>query len=233
MLKILCSFLSFLFCLSSLEPLEKSFQLPLKVQRRGNWDEYFQHTLNAIKPHNTLALAQQYFEIEEKTNGLAVDLGTGTGRDALFLLKNGWKVFALDAEPLSIDILLNRAQNDQLSNLEVEVSFFSEMILPDSVDLINASFSLPFCHPQDFPDCWQNIIQHLVIGGRFAGQLFGNRDEWASDPSQTFHTQEQMFDLFKENFVIEYLQVEEGRLPTAAGPMKHWHLYHIVAKKIK
>jgi len=42
-----------------------------------------------------------------------------------------------------------------------------------------------------------------------------------------------MLHLFKENFVIEYLQVEEGLLPTAAGPMKHWHVYHVVAKKTK
>ena len=189
--------------------------------------------MNATNPHNTLLLAQQYFEIDEKPSGLAVDLGTGTGRDALFLLKKGWNVLAIDAESLSIEILLNRAQNEQLNHLEVKISPFSDMILPDNIDLINASFSLPFCSPEDFPECWQKIIDHLAIGGRFAGQLFGDKDEWASDPSRTFHTQEQMLHLFKENFVIEYLQVEDGLLPTAAGPMKHWHVYHVVAKKIK
>ncbi len=222
-----------MFCLSSLAALENPSQQPIVNSTGGYWDEYYQNTLNATKPHNTLLLAQQYFEIDEKASGLAVDLGTGTGRDALFLLKKEWKVLAIDAEPMSIEILLNRAQNEQLNHLEVQNSPFSDMILPDNVDLINASFSLPFCSPEDFPECWQKIIDHLAIGGRFAGQLFGDKDEWASDPSRTFHTKEQMLHLFKENFTIEYLQIEEGLLPTAAGQMKHWHVYHVVAKKIK
>lgn len=230
MIKLL---ISFLFCLSSLAALENPSQQPVVNWTGGYWDEYYQNTLNATKPHNTLLLAQQYFEIDEKASGLAVDLGTGTGRDALFLLKKGWNVLALDKEPLSIEILLNRAQNEQLNHLEVQISPFSDMILPNNVDLINASFSLPFCSPEDFPECWQKIIDHLAVGGRFAGQLFGDKDEWASVPSRTFHTQEQMLHLFKENFIFEYLQVEEGLLPTAAGQMKHWHVFHVVAKKIK
>lgn len=218
MLKILISFLLYFSSLSA----------------GGYWDDYYQNTLNATKPHKTLLLAQQYFLIDEKASGLAVDLGTGTGRDALFLLKKGWNVLAIDAEPLSIEILLNRALEEQIDHhLEVKISTFSDMVLPNNIDLINASLSLPFCSPEDFPECWQKIIDHLAIEGRFAGQLFGDKDEWASDPSRTFHTQEQMLQLFKENFVIEYLQVEEGLLPTAAGPMKRWHIYHVVAKKIK
>lgn len=186
MIKLL---ISFLFCLSSLTALENLPQQPLVNSTKGYWDKYYQNTLNATKPHNTLLLAQQYFEIDGKASGLAVDLGKGTGRDALFLLKKGWNVLALDAEPLSIEIILNRAQNEQLNRLEVQISPFSDMILPDNVDLIYASFSLPFCSPEDFPECWQKIIDHLAFGGRFTGQLFGDKDAWASDPSRTFHTQ--------------------------------------------
>lgn len=203
--------------------------LILSSLQAGKWDEYFQNTLNASKPEYTLFLAQQYFEKEGKAAGLAVDLGTGTGRDALFLLNHGWSVLAIDAEPLAIEILLSRAEGD----LEVMISPFSEMTLPENIDLINASLSLPFCSPEDFPACWQKIQDHLAIGGRFAGQLFGDKDDWAADPSRTFLTQEQMLQLFKDNFVLEYLQIEEGLLPTAAGPMKRWHIYHVVAKKIK
>lgn len=199
----------------------------------GYWDEYYQNTLNEQKPRYTLSLAQQYFELDHISPGLAVDLGAGTGRDSLFLLKKGWKVLAIDAEALSIEIILNRAQDENLQNLETNISGFADMTLPDHIDLINASFSLPFCPSEDFSECWNNIVEHLAVGGRFAGQLFGDRDEWASGPSGTFHSQEEMLNLFKDHFVIEYLQIEEGLLPTAVGPMKHWHIFHIVAKKIK
>lgn len=205
---------------------------PTASQTKGQWDQYYQNTLNATEPYKTLILAQKYFEIEDQRASLAVDLGTGTGRDALFLLKKGWKVHAIDAEPLALEILLNRA-SEHLTHLEVNISPFATMVLPNNVALINASYSLPFCSPEEFPDCWQNIIDHLAIGGRFAGQFFGERDEWATNPSLTFHSQEKLLQLFEEHFTIEYLQIEEGLLPTAAGPMKHWHVYHIVARKIK
>lgn len=218
----------FLFCFVSLAAKENSQEPVIK-----GWDEYYQNTLNVTKPQYTLWLANYYFESEKKSAGLAVDLGTGTGKDTLYLLEKGWKVLALDAEQLSIDILLNRVNDQQRKLLEVMVSPFSDMKLPDNVDLINASYSLPFNKPEEFPACWQNIIDHLAIGGRFSGQFFGENDEWAYDPALTIHTQEQMQQLFSDQFEIEYLQIEEGLLPTAAGAMKHWHVFHVIAKKIK
>ena len=197
------------------------------------WEIYYQNTLNISDPHKTLLLAQKYFQLESKIGGMAADLGAGTGRDTLFLLKQGWKVLAIDAEQLSIDIILNRVDVSYLNNLEVLVSPFSEMILPNELDLINASYSLPFCNPKDFPQCWRMIIDQLAIGGRFSGQFFGEKDEWALNPDLTIHSYEEMLRLFEDQFVIEYLQIEDGLIPCANGKMKHWHVYHVVAKKIR
>lgn len=197
------------------------------------WENYYQNTLNLSDPRKNLLLAQKYFELENKIGGTAADLGAGTGRDTLFLLQQGWDVLALDAEQLSIDIILNRVDVSYLNNLEVMVIPFSEMILPTGLDLINASYSLPFCKPQDFSQCWTKITDHLAIGGRFSGQFFGEKDEWATNPDLTIHSYENMLQLFEHQFVIEYLQIEEGLMPCANGKMKHWHVYHVVAKKIR
>lgn len=217
----------FLILLSSLNCVEIT-----STPSKGSWDDYYQNTLNETKPYKTLLLAQEYFKLEQKV-GLAVDLGTGTGRDALFLLNHDWKVLAIDAEPLAIEILLNRVPAEKSDNLQVAITAFSNMLLPQQVDLINASFSLPFCKPEEFAKCWEQISDHLVIGGRFAGHFFGDKDDWSQNTAMSFHTQEEMLQLFSENFSIEYLQIEEGLFPTAAGSMKHWHIFHIVAKKIK
>jgi len=198
-----------------------------------NWDNYYQNTLHINDPHKTLLLAQKYFQLENKIGGMAADLGAGTGRDTLFLLKQGWNVLALDAEQLSIDIILNRIGVLYNNNLEVVVTPFSEMMLPNDLDLINASYSMPFCRPQDFPQCWKTITDQLAIGGRFSGQFFGEKDEWAINPDLTIHSHEKMLRLFEDQFVIEYLQIEDGLIPCANGQMKHWHVYHVVAKKIK
>jgi len=223
--------LTLLLSFFSLTALADASQPSTKSSTEGYWDEYYRNTLNEEKPRYTLLLAQQYFNLDNKTPGLAVDLGAGTGRDTLFLLRKGWNVHAIDAEPLSIEIILNRTETENPQHLETSISSFANMVLPDNIDLVNASFSLPFCPSEDFSECWNNIVDHLAVGGRFAGQLFGDRDEWAAGSSGTFHTHEQMLQLFEDHFVIEYLQIEEGLLPTAVGPMKHWHIYHVVARK--
>lgn len=197
-----------------------------------NWENYYKNTLNIHTPHKTLLLAQTYFEYENKIVGKAADLGAGTGRDTLFLLEQGWGVLALDAEQLSIDIILNRVVPAHRNNLEVCVAPFSEMVLPCEIDLINASYSLPFCHPQDFSVCWQTIVDQLAFGGRFSGHFFGENDEWANNSELTIHSYEQVLELFKDRFIIEYLQIEDGLLPCANGKLKHWHVYHVVANKI-
>lgn len=207
---------------------EKKRQLTKKI-----WEEYFHNNLTKTDPHKTLLLAFTYFQMEDKTKGRAADLGTGTGRDALFLLKEGWNVLAIDSEQLAIDILLKRSDPSYQERLKAEVTSFSNMNLPDDLDLINAGYSLPFCCPQDFPACWNTIVNHLAIGGRFAGHFFGKEDEWANSPSLTILSQDAIKKLFIENFVIEYLQIEDGLIPSADGKIKHWHVYHIVAKKVK
>lgn len=199
----------------------------------GEWGEFYQKSLNGKEPRPTLSLAVQNFEKENRAPGYAVDLGTGVGVDALFLLKKKWHVLAIDAEPSSIEILLSRVPKDQLDHLEAKVISFCDMALPDNVDLINASYCLPFCRPSEFPKCWQYLIDHLAVGGRFAGQLYGDKDVYASYPNCTTHTKEQMLQLFEKNFEIEYLQVEESWHSTETDTPELWHLYHIVAKKVR
>ena len=138
----------------------------------------------------------------------------------------------MDAEQFSIDIILNRVDPNRLQDLQVSVSPFFEMIIPKELDLINASYSLPFCKPEDFDQCWETIVNSLKVGGRFCGQFFRKNDAWATNPDLTIHPYEDVIALFKNQFIIEYLQIEDGLLPSADGSLKHWHTYHIIAKKI-
>lgn len=227
MRKLLCILLVLVSTFTKLSSQEK------EQNTKGNWDDYYENTLNDIQPCDNFLLALSYFKLDQKIAGVAVDLGAGTGRDTLYLLKSGWQVLAIDAEPLAIEILLRRAEEVASGSLEVAVSSFSTMALPENVDLINASYSLPFCAAGDFYTCWQTIVDSLAIGGRFTGQFFGDRDEWSTLGFGTFHSHEEVLELFRENFAIEYIQIEEGLKPTADGEMKQWHIFHVVAKKIK
>jgi SAM-dependent methyltransferase len=96
-------------------------------------------------------------------------------------------------------------------------------------DLIYASFSLPFCPPEHFPKLWTNIWRALRPGGHFAGQLFGDSDEWYGQRDMTFKSLPEVRSLARM-YRIELLRqtVEEGR--SFSGP-KHWHFFDLILEK--
>jgi hypothetical protein len=102
--------------------------------------------------------------------------------------------------------------------------------LPPAATLINASFALPFCHPDAFPSLWKKLCSMLPCGGLFAGQIFGDRDEWAPVRPQSHYTREAMEQLFKEFDFIHLEEVEKDG-SDALMASKHHHLFHIVARK--
>jgi tellurite methyltransferase len=197
-----------------------------------SWGRYYDAT--GDQPRETLLFALKRFESEEDSNEegrFAIDLGCGAGRDTAELLRRGWRVLAVDAEEEAIERLLRRDDlgSDDVSRLETQVARFEEARLP-SANLINSSFALPFCPPTQFEAVWQRIVVSLRRGGRFSGQLFGNRDGWAPAPDMTFQTREEAEELLRGFNVERFTEVDEDG-QTAVGDPKHWHLFRFVARK--
>lgn len=195
-----------------------------------NWVDYYQAVKNR-PPRHTLLTALEKFEEEMSSEQrfFAIDLGCGEGRDTVELLRRGWQVLAIDGEAEGIAQLLSRPDLNR-ENLETLINRFEEVEFPADVELINASFSIIFCLPEAFPQLWEKIQFSLKKGGRFCGQLLGERDTWASSPSTNSHRQEQIEQLLTA-FEVELLEEEEHPGQTALGVEKYWHLFHIVARK--
>jgi SAM-dependent methyltransferase len=200
------------------------------------WSDYYNAVVGR-PPRDTLLEALGRFDSESlnkdgtavQQSQFAVDLGCGEGRDTVELLRRGWRVLAIDGEAEALARLLNRSDiNRQL--LETRVILFEDVVLPESVDLVNASFSLPFCPAKSFPSLWEKIILSLRSGGRFCGQLFGEHDSWAIYASMNHHTRQQI-EMLLQPFEIEMLEEEDHPGKTAMGEEKHWHIFHIVARK--
>lgn len=192
------------------------------------WSDYYKAVTNR-PPRETLLTALTNFEGENTTTtGTSIDLGCGSGRDTVELLRRGWKVIAIDAQEEAFERLKNYCGSVTL--LETRISRFENIDLPSGVDLINASFSLPFCEPQSFPQLWNKIFSSLISGGRFCGQLFGDRDSWAGDSKMNFHTLSDI-NLLLKDFAVELLKEVDHPGRTALGDEKHWHIFHIVARK--
>lgn len=201
-----------------------------------DWPGYFQVMLG--KPaRETLAKALELFEKEQiaHSDKTAIDLGCGEGRDTLELLRRGWMVTAIDAHPMAIDLLVPRVPSDQRSQLVTHVAEFDSELWGapkhPPVSLLNASFCLPFCDRDTFPAVWQRVVASIRTGGRFAGQLFGDRDSWATLPDRTHHARHEVERLF-HGFVWEELREEEKDDKDALGNPKHWQVFHIVARKL-
>jgi hypothetical protein len=96
-------------------------------------------------------------------------------------------------------------------------------------DLIYAGYSLPFTPPAHFPTLWRQIVAALKPGGRLAGQLFGNRDSWAVDPTMTFQTRAEALALLAP-FEVEVLREREEDGNSFRGP-KHWHVFDFIARR--
>lgn len=181
-------------------------------------------------PRPTLLRALAAFDAEGRGPGLrAADLGCGIGRDTLVLLRAGWRVWALDAEAAALAELERRATRAGLRGLEPVQGRFESMTLP-ACDLINASFALFACPPPLFPPVWAGIVAALQPGGRFSGQLLGPNDSWAAKP-ETSVIDRPLLEQMLMGLELEHLEEEETDGVTPFGVAKHWHIWHVNARR--
>lgn len=195
-----------------------------KLTAKRDWQAYYDSVANR-PPRKTILTALAAFN----EPGIAIDLGCGDGRDTVAILQQNWQVLAIDKEARAIASLIARP-NLNTRQLTTQIASFEELQLPKSVDLINASFCLPFCSPEAFPNLWNQIFNSLVAGGRFCGHLFGDRDSWSDNQLVNCFTRQQVETLLTP-YTIELLEEEEHPGKTPLGEDRYWHIFHIVARK--
>ncbi|MBN9088522.1 MAG: class I SAM-dependent methyltransferase [Reyranella sp.] len=191
------------------------------------WSEYYDE-LRDRPPRSTLIAALDAFG-EASVESLAIDLGCGDGRDVVEILRRGWSVVAVDAEPQALAKLAERnlPGSEKITPI---VSRMEDVPLPLGLQLVNSSFAMPLCEPERFHELWARIVEALPAGGRFSGQWYGPRDGWIGRPGITFLERDAAVALL-DGFDIEMFDEEEADSTTPRGKPKHWHIFHIVARK--
>lgn len=193
---------------------------------RSEWTEYYDEHEGREPREMLLEVLDAFGAGEERS---AVDLGCGSGIDTLAMLRRGWRVFAIDAEEEAIERVRRRVPGTLSSRLTTVVSRMEDIELPTDVDLVWASFSLFFCRPDAFGDVWSQILASIRPGGRFAGELLGDRDTWAPEDDISAFTGDEARSWFTDLDIERFDEEEEdGR---ATSEEKHWHLFHVVARK--
>lgn len=123
-------------------------------------EKYFEKTKNA-SPHNNI---REFIQIENKS-GNAIDLGCGSGRDTIFLIKNSWNVLAIDREDTR-EIIEQKLDTEELKRFEFSCQNFESIHLKES-NLIVANYSIPFCSKNYFNEFWNEIVSSIVEGRIF------------------------------------------------------------------
>lgn len=206
----------------------------------GDWAGYVR-SVRGEAPRPTLVRALERFEAEPVPDAprSAVDLAAGEGRDTRELLRRGWRVLAIEREPTGLQMLLEQTPPEHRGRLRTLQADFASAAWPAGLDLFNCSFSLPFCPEDLFPELFSRLAASIRPGGRFSGQLFGDRDTWARCGRTLGHSRSSVDRLF-EGFTLEDFredekdEVEPPAAPPPAGRTggpKHWHVFHIVARR--
>jgi tellurite methyltransferase len=196
--------------------------MSLLTPSEERWREFVRNTTGA-PPWPQLTRAAELFH----KPGDAVDVGAGAGRDTAYLLRHGWRVTAVDASPAAAAVLRRLPLRRKL---RVVVST-AEDFEPATYDLVNAQFSLPFIRRSQFDPTVRLLREAVRARGVIAATFFGEHDEWnVAGTEQTFSTRAGIESVFSGWDVIELTEVEEDG-QTADGTPKHWHVFHLIARR--
>ena len=192
------------------------------MEKPSKWKSFFEQTKEK-PPRGSLVAAID----KVRARDAALDLGAGAMRDTKFLLAQGFKrVTAVDAE----ESVAEYAVTLDDARLTVVFSKFESFDFPkDTYDRINAQYSLAFTAPSEFDRVFINAKTSLRKGGIFVGQFFGPRESWTSNKNLTFRSRTEVEEMLNDMQILS-LQ-EEEKDDVIEGVPKHWHLFHVTARK--
>jgi SAM-dependent methyltransferase len=151
----------------------------------------------------------------------ALDIGSGNGRDALFIAEAGFLVSAVDSSESAP--VLDHPRVTQLGADIVEYPL-------QQYALINASLLLPFIDAARFNALWQKLLEALAPSGVIAGHLSGVRD-WKVQAGHAWGCNlveaKQLFS------GLTIVSIEEHELdgPNISRVLVHKHNFEFVARK--
>ncbi|MEA2552419.1 MAG: tellurite methyltransferase [Fimbriimonadaceae bacterium] len=187
-----------------------------------DWSAYYE-AMQSKSLHPHYANLDPYLPSE----GEALELGCGVGQGVVHLLEKGLHVTAVDAEDEALAILRSRLPNGAPAKL-VKTDF--QELQMDRYDVVVAHFCLFFLTPGEFDVFWPRLVDSIKPGGLLSCQLLGVNDEWR-DRGYTTQAKKQVEELLNPFEVLFFEEVERDG-ETAQGTPKHWHVFHVVARKL-
>jgi SAM-dependent methyltransferase len=156
--------------------------------------------------------------------GQALDIGTGPGHDAVFLMHQGFNVIAIDISPTAIRLARENASNAGLFGF-FQLGDIRRIPVEDGfVDFANDRGCFHVLSPEDRPKAVSEIHRVLRRGGRLLLRVFSDHEPPGEGPHR--FTLKELEDLFAAPFRI--LEFWEGFFE---GPLKPKSYSMLMEKK--
>ena len=182
-----------------------------------NWEDYYQKTptqnlpWNAGGPDPDLVRLVKAGQIPQ---GQALDIGTGPGHDAVFLIEQGFNVIAIDISPTAVRLAREHASNNGLFGF-FQVGDVRHIPVEDRfIDFANDRGCFHTLSPDDRPKAVEEIARVLRAKGVFFLRVFS--DKQPPGPGPYRFTQVELENLFKSLFHIRSMWEGVYESPTKA-----------------
>ncbi len=187
-----------------------------------SFEEFYEKTKDEEAHKNV-----KWFLKKQIKPGIAVDLGCGAGKDTVCLLKNGWTVYAFDAEDTE-QFILEKLTEEEKKRFKFKQALIQNIEIP-KCDLVVANYCMHYLKKEEFKDVLEKIYSSLNSGGYFLAILLGERDSWAQEQQDNaFFSVRQLDELMKKKFKLEVFKTDEYPGETATGEEKYWHTISLV-----
>lgn len=123
-------------------------------------EDYYQKKYGLTRTHSEVIAAA-----EQIAPGNALDLGCGSGRNALYLNLKGFDVTAWDKNPLSIATLNGIIDQERLSNITAAERDLNSLRLSGQYDFILSTVVMMFLEPAAIPRLLLDMQASTVPGG--------------------------------------------------------------------
>ncbi|MGO4535734.1 class I SAM-dependent methyltransferase [Leifsonia sp. 2MCAF36] len=195
------------------------------------WKSYNdkQSTRRTVRP-----LLSEAAELAGPGDGrVALELGCGAGIESVELARRGWQVMSIDYAPETVErVGAVITELDPQTRPAIHVQKL-DLESPETgfpfADLIYSGYTLPYLHPATFPRVWRRLMEAMRPGGYLAVQLFGDRDSYVGQTDWNFHSRADTLELLQGLEIISFTEEDEDGM--AAGGPKHWHVFHIIARR--
>jgi tellurite methyltransferase len=160
--------------------------------------------------------------------GNALDIGCGNGRNALFLSKEGWKVYALDVDDEAINSIMNNAGEATL-NIQIYREDIRTFKSDKKFDLIVCLMVLHFFTENDIKQVIKWMQDHTAPGGKNVISGFTDKNQSGTRPY--LFKSDELTEYYK-NWLIDNYEEADSSIQTLGGELSTYNVARLLATKI-